>query len=461
MGNGWRLDRPVARRRLVDRALSWFGVVGDLFAVNAAMVFAYWLRFRSGWIPVTKGEPLTRDAYFGAMVAVSMVWLVVFAWLDMYRASRWRRVLDEGYRVLIASAIVLVIVMAMSFLYRSFEYSRLTAGIAAVVAVALAIALRAVGMKVARALRELPGSRRRVALLGVPELADRLASGDREVCYTCAEASAGLEEVRRRLSAGAVDEVVLARADLPADALLAFLRDCEAAGAEAVIVPHAVDILLTRGSREELGGLSLVRVRDVPLDGAQRLLKRAFDILVAAVLLVLLSPLMLVIAVAVRCTSPGPALFSQDRVTEGGRVFRILKFRSMVQDAEAQTGPVWARRGDPRTTPLGKFLRRTSLDELPQLWNVLVGDMSLIGPRPERPEFVAQFAERVPRYQDRHRMKAGITGWAQVNGERGGQSCIEERTRYDLYYVDHWSLMLDLEILVKTAFEVLFHRGAG
>ncbi len=154
-------------------------------------------------------------------------------------------------------------------------------------------------------------------------------------------------------------------------------------------------------------------------------------------------------------------LYRQERVTEGGRSFTMLKFRSMVQDAEKQTGAVWATRGDARVTPLGKLMRRTSLDELPQFWNVLRGDMSLIGPRPERPVFVAQFAADVPRYHDRHRMKTGITGWAQVTGERGGESDIFERTRYDLFYIDNWSLLLDLQILVKTVFEVLFHRGAG
>ncbi|MBI2301615.1 MAG: sugar transferase [Armatimonadetes bacterium] len=459
--NGGWLARPVARRRMLDRALALFGVLGDLAALNAAMLLAYWLRFRSGWIPVTKGEPLSRHAYYSAMLAVMAVWVVIFAWLDMYRPQRWTRALDEAYRVVIAAAAVLVAVMAASFLYRSFEYSRLTAAIAYVIAVVLVAALRAAGLWLSQSIRGREGFRRRVAVLGVPEAAGLLGGPERQVVMERADVAAAVPEVRALLAEGALDEVVLRREGVGEAALLALLRACEAAGAEAVVVPGPVDVLLRRGGREERGGLALVRVRDVPLDGLQRLVKRAADAVVAGVLLLLAWPLMLLIGLVVKLTSPGPALYRQTRVTEGGREFTLLKYRSMVQDAEAGTGAVWAHKGDPRTTRVGRLLRRTSLDELPQLLNVLLGDMSLIGPRPERPPFVEQFGREIPRYHDRHRMKAGITGLAQVCGERGGDSEVASRTRYDLYYVDHWSLLLDLQILVKTGFEVLFHRGAG
>jgi len=180
---------------------------------------------------------------------------------------------------------------------------------------------------------------------------------------------------------------------------------------------------------------------------------------VAGLLLVLLAPLMAVIALLVRLDSPGPVLFRQVRVGKDGRKFVVLKFRTMREGAEKETGPVWAVPNDPRCTRVGKWLRRLSLDELPQLWNVLKGEMSLVGPRPERPEFVEEFERRVPRYGRRHKVKSGMTGWAQVNGLRGNVP-IEERTKYDLYYVENWSLLLDLKIMVRTAFEVLFHKGA-
>lgn len=458
--SGWIGARPTVRRRRLDRALAIGGVVGDLAALNLAMILAYWLRFRSGWLPVTKGEPLTRDAYLGAMVAVSVVWLAIFAGLDMYRPQRWTRVLDESYRVLIGAVGVLVAVMAMSFFYRSFEYSRLTAGIAFVIAVLLVVAQRAVGLNLAASVRRRPAFRRRVAVLA-PEGAELIDGREREQAYATDRPADDYQQVLALVRDGAVDEVVLRRTSLDGDRLVTLLRECEQAGAEALVIADNVDLLLRRGGREDVAGWPLVRVRDVPMDGLQRLLKRLFDVVAASLVLVLFGWLMALIAVLVKLTSPGPVIYRQVRVTESGREFWMYKFRSMVADAEAKTGAVWASRGDPRVTPLGRFLRRSSLDELPQFWNVLLGDMSLIGPRPERPVFVEQFAAQVPRYRDRHRMKTGITGWAQITGERGGESSIEQRTRYDLFYIDNWSLLLDLQILVKTAFEVLFHRGAG
>jgi len=455
------LATPTTRRRTLDHVLAVAALAGDLLALVLAMVLAYWLRFRSGLIPVTKGEPLTLDAYVRAMLAVTVVWVLVFAWLDMYRPQRWQRALDEGYRVQIGAGAVLVAVMALSFLYRSFEYSRLTAAIAFVIVIVLDALVRAGLVAVSHSLRRRPQYRARVAVLGALDVGRRLAGDFRDLVFESATPRADFGRVRELLAEGQVDEVLLSRSALEPDDVMTLLRACEEAGAEAILVADPIDLLLRRGGQEDAAGYSLVRVRDVPLDGLQRSLKRLADTVGAAVMLVILSPLLLLLALLVKLTSPGPVLYRQERVTEGGRSFTMLKFRSMVQDAEKHTGAVWAKKGDSRVTPLGKFMRRTSLDELPQFWNVLVGDMSLIGPRPERPVFVEQFAAEVPRYRDRHRMKSGITGWAQVTGERGGESDIFERTRYDLFYIDNWSLLLDLQILVKTIFEVLFHRGAG
>lgn len=189
------------------------------------------------------------------------------------------------------------------------------------------------------------------------------------------------------------------------------------------------------------------------------MLKRAFDATLAAAGLVASAPLWAVFAAAIKLEDGGPVFFKQDRVGLGGRTFDALKFRSMRPDAEVSTGPVWAKPDDPRRTPLGAFMRRFSIDELPQLVNVLSGEMSLVGPRPERPEFVAEFATLVPRYQERHREKAGMTGWAAVNGLRGNTS-VDERTKYDLFYVENWSLAFDLKIMLKTIGVVFRDRNA-
>ena len=176
--------------------------------------------------------------------------------------------------------------------------------------------------------------------------------------------------------------------------------------------------------------------------------KRAFDLVLSSLLLLLLSPLLLAIAAVVKATSKGPVLYAQERVGLDGKAFRMLKFRTMQTDAEAK-GPRFAEDRDPRVTRIGSWLRRSSIDELPQLWNVLLGDMSLVGPRPERPVFIDQFRRRIPRYQLRHMVKSGMTGWAQIHGLRGNTS-IQKRVEYDLYYIEHWSLLLDLKILART-----------
>jgi Undecaprenyl-phosphate glucose phosphotransferase len=224
-------------------------------------------------------------------------------------------------------------------------------------------------------------------------------------------------------------------------------------------VPDVFGLASLRGGIEEFETLPIIHLRESPLYGWNRLLKRVFDIVVGAAALVGLSPMMLAIAVGIKLTSRGPVLYRQERMGLDGRRFSMLKFRSMVPDAEADTGPRWAVPDDPRRTGFGAFLRRASLDELPQLFNVLRGEMSLVGPRPERPSFVEDFRRRVPRYMLRHKVKAGITGWAQINGWRGNTS-IEKRIEYDLYYIERWSLGFDIKILLQTIWLGFRHRNA-
>jgi Undecaprenyl-phosphate glucose phosphotransferase len=221
-------------------------------------------------------------------------------------------------------------------------------------------------------------------------------------------------------------------------------------------VPALAGLSLTTTN---LDGLPVIGLRESPHFGLNVVVKRAMDILLSAVALVVLSPVMLVIALLVKLTSPGPVFFRQERCGLNGRPFQMLKFRSMRVDAERETGAVWAKKDDPRRTWFGAFLRKTSLDELPQFINVLRGDMSLVGPRPERPEFVQQFKKTIPNYMARHSVKAGLTGWAQVHGWRGNTS-LRKRVQFDLYYITHWTPWLDLRILWMTLWTGLRHRNA-
>jgi len=236
----------------------------------------------------------------------------------------------------------------------------------------------------------------------------------------------------------------------------------EAASRECVevkVVPDLLQFIALKAGLEDLDGVPIISVNDVPLHGMNSALKRVIDVGLSTAALVTLSAPMAAIALLVRYSSPGPVLYRQERMGLDGRSFTVYKFRSMHNQAEASTGPVWARDNDPRRTLLGGWLRRFNLDELPQLWNVWRGDMSLVGPRPERPYFVEKFKHRFPQYMLRHKVKAGMTGWAQVNGWRGNTS-IEKRIEFDLYYIENWSVALDFKILWLTVVRGLFQTHA-
>ena len=255
-----------------------------------------------------------------------------------------------------------------------------------------------------------------------------------------------------------IDLVVMAAGSgSAADLEHAFLQ-CQRLDLDFQFVPDIFSLWGRSVKLEDIDGLPLLRLRDIRLGGWNGVLKRTLDLVISLPLLVLLLPLFLVLGIAVKVTSPGPVFHRQVRVGRDRRPFSMIKFRSMRADAEKETGPVWAQANDPRRTTFGSFLRKWSLDELPQLWNVCTGDMSLVGPRPERPVFVEEFESSVHDYYDRHRIKSGVTGWAQVHGLRGNVP-IEQRTAYDLYYVENWSLWLDLRILWMTARAVIDHRG--
>jgi Undecaprenyl-phosphate glucose phosphotransferase len=229
--------------------------------------------------------------------------------------------------------------------------------------------------------------------------------------------------------------------------------------ADIKLVPDLFGFHLLNHSVETLAGLPVITLQQSPLHGASRLVKAAEDRLLSALILLMISPLMVAIAIAVKLGSPGPVFYRQERVSWNGRRFRMLKFRSMPVDAEQKTGAVWAKPGEARATPVGAFLRRTSLDELPQFLNVLLGDMSIVGPRPERPVFVEQFKHEIPAYMKKHMVKAGITGWAQVNGWRGSTD-LAKRIEFDIYYIENWSLKFDLQIIALTLFKGFSDKNA-
>ncbi|MDT8305294.1 MAG: undecaprenyl-phosphate glucose phosphotransferase [Anaerolineae bacterium] len=261
-----------------------------------------------------------------------------------------------------------------------------------------------------------------------------------------------------------IDEVIIAIPEKGHREVVNVMSFCERGRVSIKVFPDIFQFVTSSAGIDDLGGLPLLTVRNFALRGYMLFLKRVIDVVGAIIGLIFFAPLMLLVAIAIKLESPGPAFFVQERMGLDGRPFKMIKFRSMRNDAESR-GPGWTVDGDPRQTRLGRLLRRVDVDELPNLINVLLGEMSLVGPRPEQPYYVEEFRRTVPRYMDRHREKAGMTGWAQVNGLRGDTS-ISERTKYDLWYTENWSVLLDIKIVVRTVWQLVLsitrraNRGA-
>ena len=442
-------------------------LVADLVLIGACWLLAYLLRFYViGPALVTPDVPPLRD-YMLQLVPILVVWGLAFRWFDLYRPRRLGSRLSEWLDVAKASTLgVLVLIAIMTFAFRGTEYSRVVIvyfWVLSIVAVSLWRATFREGLRFARRrginLRRgivvgggEPAAEIVAALQRRPDVGVRLLGvvGDKDERTTAGAPHLGrFADLRTLLDREQVDVVFVALPHYAYGRLGDLLADIGDDPVSIHLVPDVFSLVSLRGGIEEFEGVPLIHLRESPLHGWNRVLKRAFDLVIGGSLLVGFLPLMVLIAIAVKLTSPGSVLLRQIRMGLDGREFRMLKFRTMRADAEVDTGPVWAQADDPRRTPAGAFLRRYSLDELPQLLNVLRGEMSLVGPRPERPVFVEEFRRQVPGYMLRHKVKAGITGWAQINGWRGNTS-LEKRIEYDLYYIERWSLGFDLTILVRT-----------
>ncbi|MCK4414588.1 MAG: undecaprenyl-phosphate glucose phosphotransferase [Candidatus Eisenbacteria sp.] len=466
-------------RRKRETRVQFLWHLSDVVAISAAFLLGYWLRFHSPlvgllWNPGKGIPPLLH--YLVAAGTTAVVWIVVFHTFGLYRLrGRWEG--EAVSRLLRASLFGMVLTAGLAFFYRDVTLSRIAVPLIWMLALPLlhwgrlgalqlgtlldrrppvrflVIGLTLQGLRIARALARGRGVPHAPVgfLLGPGEGTETENAGEFQVLGRFAD-------VGEVVAAERIDRVIVALPLAGQEALFEILRQCRSLDVDIEFVPGVLSVISQGARFGEIEGVPIVSLREIPLSGWNGVVKRTFDLVVTVPLLILLSPLMLVTALLIRLDSPGPVFYRQERVGRDRTVLQMLKFRSMRVDAERGSGPVWAGEGDPRRTRLGGFLRTWSLDELPQLINVLKGEMSLVGPRPERPYFVDRFQELVPGYFDRHRVKSGITGWAQVNGLRGSVP-IEERTRYDLQYITDWSLGLDLRILVMTLRSIFAQRG--
>ena len=454
-------------------------IAADALWTSVAFYIAYHLRLSIPWPTVP--EEIGPFSDYAGMVALQILSvLAVCFFYGLYREQRARPFVDEAAAIAGAVSIgTLLAVSFTSFLFKNslldFDYSRGMVIYAWLLTIFLINLAHLAHRLLTARLRDRGWGEMRVIVVGSGDVGQMIvqkllhSSGMGYRVVGVVQGSSGkplrgvpelgpVEQLPALIAEHAIDEVIIGEPEATHQEMLRLIALCERGHAETKIFPDLFQIMASEISIGDLNGLPLLNVRDVALRGWQLGLKRAMDLVGSTLGLVFLSPFLLLVAVLIKLDSPGPVFYAQERMGLDGRSFWCLKFRSMCADAE-KDGPGWTVKDDPRCTRMGGFLRRTNLDELPQLINVLIGEMSLVGPRPERPFYVEQFRRSIPRYMDRHREKAGMTGWAQVNGLRGDTS-IAERTKYDLWYIENWSLWLDFKIILRTIFSIFGDRHA-
>ncbi|MDQ2807391.1 MAG: undecaprenyl-phosphate glucose phosphotransferase [Chloroflexota bacterium] len=468
---------PVAAARRSPLVLMAVQGLLDVLALLAALVLAYKLRFESDIVPYF--TPPSLDTYLLMLGTTVLSLIVAFNMSRLYHLSRGASRIDEFYKITAAVSMGVIGSIAVNSLLLGnfFVYSRLMLVFGWMFCILFTSAerigfglllgsLRRHGVGVQRVLIVGLGDAARTILERMearPELGYRVLGAfepprlSEERAVWDVPVLGGIEEIERVARRLHADEVIVAMPGATPAELVDIVSHCQDANVAIKLYPDIVQLMIEpEVNVGVLGGIPMYNVRDVALRGWNRTLKRAFDMTFSAAVLILLSPVLLLIATIVKFDSPGPIFFIQERVGLDGKLIHIIKFRTMRLEAGHQPG--WTVPGDPRRTRSGGWLRRFSFDELPQFINVLLGEMSVVGPRPEQLYYVQQFSQTIPRYMRRHREKAGITGWAQVNGLRGNTS-IEERTRYDLDYIERWSLLFDLKIIARTVVQML--RGTA
>ncbi len=455
----------------MDALTSGLAVAADALAILAGFMAAVWVRFNSGLIPVESWPPNLYFLYgWGAAIA-TIIFLFIFRSLGLYVRPQIGSFSGKIPRLTRAIGIGILLTTALAFAFRTEPpISRLTIGLSFLAITVLVMLERFLlfRLEINLARRELQS--KRILIVGTDSVAAHLKRGlegdprlrSKVVGFIrtgTTETDASLpgylvrgevKDLESILDTHPADQIILSDSNIGHQRVLEIILACERNMITFNMVPDMFRIMTGSMDMQTIDDIPLLGVSRWPLDYFwNRVLKRMEDAVGAFVGLLAIAPLLAVVALLVKRSSPGPVFYKQKRCGENGKEFSIYKLRTMRTDAEKETGPVWTVENDPRRTRIGSFLRNTNIDELPQLWNVLRGDMSLVGPRPERPHFVEKFKDDIDRYMWRHVSKPGMTGWAQVNGLRGNTS-IEERIKYDLYYLENWSLSFDFKILLRT-----------
>lgn len=455
-------------------------VLLDALAIAGSYILAWYLKFEGPFVTEGAGA-LSMSFYFGALYFLVPGYLILYYWFKLYTPKRVQTLEKEILDIIKVNSIgVAFFLMAITaFKIGNGNFSRVLIFLFYIINIAITLLFRIVLRTSLRYFRKKGYNLKHILLVGYSRAAEEYISRinanpqwgyvvrgilDNHVPagtrYKGVQVLGTIENLEVVLPLSNLDEIAVTLSLSDYDILEQIVSLCEKTGVHTKFIPDYYSLIPNKPYTEDINGLSVINIRYVPLTNTiNKIAKRTVDIIGSALGLIILSPLLLILAILVKTSSKGPIIFKQERVGLHNKKFNMYKFRTMEVQTEADEKKGWTVKNDPRVTKIGAIMRKTSLDELPQLWNILIGDMSIVGPRPERPQFVEKFKEEIPRYMIKHQVRPGLTGWAQVNGYRGDTS-IRRRIECDLYYIENWSMFLDIKIMFLTVFKGFVNENA-
>lgn len=459
-----------------QKYLNGLQVILDIFVIYISFILAFYFRF---FILKDGTLSLTLEHALAIITLMIPVYLLLYSWCDLYTSRRIKSFTSEAMSIIGCNILAIFILISMLYLLKEMHFSRKVLGLFLPLCITITILYRGFLRYILRRYRKKGFNLKHCLIIGTASITSELIykinthnswgyniigcvrTDDRKTGHFCDYRILGnVEDLEQIFKDYHVDITMVATDEHDATNLGSILSICEKAGVKVNIIPYYYKYVPTRPYMDDLDGLPVIDTRHIPLDNLfKAFAKRSFDIIFSLLVIILFSPLFIFSAIMVKLTSPGPILFKQERVGLDRKTFHMYKFRSMRVQTAAEERTQWTTENDPRKTWWGSFMRKTSIDEFPQFFNVLKGDMSVIGPRPERPYFVDKFKEEIPRYMIKHQVRPGITGWAQVNGFRGDTS-INGRIEHDLYYIENWTFSMDLRIIFLTVFKGFINKNA-
>lgn len=453
-------------------------VLLDALAIAGSYMLAWYLKFEGPFVTEGAGA-LEKSFYFSVMYFLVPGYIILYYWYKLYTPKRAQTLEKEILDIIKVNSIGAACIMICGFAFKIIDFSRHLILIFYIVNIVVTLLFRIILRSTLRYIRKKGHNLKHILLVGYSRAAEEYINRinanpqwgyvvrgilDNHVpagtMYRGVKVLGTIENLEVVLPLSKLDEIAVTLSLSDYDILEQIVSLCEKSGVHTKFIPDYNSLIPNEPYTEDIMGLPVINIRYVPLTNTiNKVAKRIVDIIGSLCGLIILSPLLLILAVLVKVTSKGPVIFKQERVGLHNKKFYMYKFRSMEVQTESDEKKGWTVKNDPRVTRIGRIMRRTSMDELPQLWNILIGNMSLVGPRPERPQYVEKFKEEIPRYMIKHQVRPGLTGWAQVNGYRGDTS-IRRRIECDLYYIENWSMVFDIKIMFMTIFKGLVNENA-